>query len=624
MPRARILAVDDQLYFRVFLEDLLTQEGYEVCTASGGEDALHLFERGPFDVVLTDLVMPGMDGTQLVRRVKELRPEQDVVVVTSVGDVKTAVEAMKLGATDYLLKPIDRTVLARALEDILQRRRLREEHARLMAENLEFMGAFSLYERALGLFATLSLEALADRIVEGLCLETHAHGGVLWLAREGEPGRLRLAGVRGLVRPDEEPEELDLESPSAELAPLTEPLRHSFLVAPGGIDAEKEGDEGEVRRSAALWVPLRRGTQLLGAARLTDRLDGGEFGDPQRAAAEKFAIFAAQAVDNALRFRTLERRSFRDPVTKTYTRAYFDDITHNEIRKAARFGRTFSLARVEIEGLGEFRGRASEAEFLAWAESLAFHIGRALRATDLLAAESESRFCVLLPETDSVGSAILKRRIRAAVERSEPWRHLEAAERPEILLGAATFPTDGTQVEALWSVLETRVDEDRRSLVRSLELESMPFRGLVDALLAEGITGRPETGEQMTRYLLEEVARRPHERGLLFVAPGAGMAGALRDGLESLRGLSPRTEIVLVAERKGAPVSGLPVTWVSPLRSGTQAPFLIYFGEGSPYALVREPASEEGQVTLFHTCDRVLVEHLTFQLGRDLGIPVGE
>src|SRR5262249_32941417 len=161
----------------------------------------------------------------------------------------------------------------------------------------------------------------------------------------------------------------------------------------------------------------------------------------------------------------------------------------------------------------------------------------ALRATDLLAAESESRFCVLLPETDSVGAAVLKRRIRAAIERSDPWREIDPGDRPDLLLGAATFPTDGTQLEAIWNVLEGRVDEDGRSLVRSLELESMPFRGLVDALLAEGISGRPETGEQLTRYLLDEVARRPHERGLLFVAPGAGMAGALRDGLESLRGL---------------------------------------------------------------------------------------
>ena len=71
MAKARILAVDDQLYFRVFLEDLLQQEGYEVCTASGGEEALHLLERESFDVILTDLVMPGVDGSELVQRVKE-------------------------------------------------------------------------------------------------------------------------------------------------------------------------------------------------------------------------------------------------------------------------------------------------------------------------------------------------------------------------------------------------------------------------------------------------------------------------------------------------------------------------------------------------------------------------
>jgi len=622
MPRARILAVDDQLYFRVFLEDLLVQEGYEVRTAAGGDEALHAFEREDFDVVLTDLVMPGMDGAQLVQRIKELRPEQDVVVITSVGDVKTAVDAMKLGATDYLLKPIDRTVLARAIEGILQRRRLREEHARLMAENLEFMGAFSLYERGLGLLSTLSLETLGDRIAEGFCLETHAHGGVLWLARDTDPRRLRLAAVRGLVRLEDEPEELALDHLPPELAPLADPLPLSFFgPAPGRPD----GGDPEARPAReTLFVPLRRGSTTLGLVRLTDRLDGGEFGDAQRAAAEKFAAFAAQAVDHAQRFRALERRSFRDPVTKAYTRAYFDDVAHNELRKAARFGRTVSLLRIELEGLGDYRGRASEAEFSAFAEEVCGCVGRVLRATDLLAAESETRFLVLLPETDTLGAAVLKRRIRSALERSDAVRGLDPSVRPELLLATATFPTDGTQFDALGTVLEGRVDEDRRSLLRSLELESTPFRGLVDALLAEGVAVRPSFGEEMTRFLLDEVARRPDQRGLLFLAPGAGMAGAVRDGLETLRGTSPRTDIVLLADRKGTAAPGLPVTWVSPLRAGTNAPFLVYFGEGAPYAMIREPAGDDRNVAMFHSCDRVLVEHLTFQLGRDIGIPVGE
>ena len=621
MPKARILAVDDQLYFRVFLEDLLTQEGYEVRTASSAEEAIHLWEREDFDVILTDLVMPGIDGGELVQRVKELRPDQEIVVVTSVGDVKTAVDAMKVGATDYLLKPIDRTILARALDGILQRRRMREEHARLMAENLEFMGAFSLYERGLGLFSTLSLEALADRVVEGLCLETHAHGGVLWLARDGEAGRLRLVGVRGLVRLEDEPEEIALDCLPPELAPLRDAEKQSFLSVLSDDAVSKDGKQAGTR--AALYVPLRRGERVIGLARVTDRLDGGEFEEDQRGAAERFAVFATQAVENATAFRALERRSFRDPTTKAYTRAFFDDVVHNEIRKATRFGRTFSLVRIELDSLAELRAKMADPELAVWLEATARDIGRALRATDLLAAEGDNQFCVLLPETDAVGAAVLKRRIRSAIERSESWRALDPEARPEILVAAATHPADGSQLDSLWQALEHRIDEDRRSVVRSLELHAMPFGGMVDALLAESFSGRPETGEQMTRFLLEEVARRPEERGLLFIAPGAGMAGALRDGLETLRGLSPRTEIVLVAERKGAPVEGLPVTWVSPLRAGTPSPFLVYFGEGAPYALVREDGGDESP-SLFHTCERELVEHMAFQLGRDLGIPVGE
>src|SRR5215468_10628147 len=168
MAKARILAVDDQRYFRVYLEDLLVQQGFEVHTASSGEEALHLMERELYDVVVTDLVMPGLAG---VERVKGRFPELDVVVVTSVGDVRTAVEAMRSGASDYLLKPLDATLLARSLEAILQRKRLRHEHASLMAENLEYLGVLSIYERTMALFSTLAVEPLADRIVEGLCLE---------------------------------------------------------------------------------------------------------------------------------------------------------------------------------------------------------------------------------------------------------------------------------------------------------------------------------------------------------------------------------------------------------------------------------------------------------------------
>jgi hypothetical protein len=231
---------------------------------------------------------------------------------------------------------------------------------------------------------------------------------------------------------------------------------------------------------------------------------------------------------------------------------------------------------------------------------------------------------VLLPETDVLGAAVLKRRIRSGLTRGDELQSLDPVARPLVLASAATFPADGTQLETLRGVLESRIRDDRDSLVRSLDLEKAPFRGMVDALLAQASPGRTETAEQMTRFLLGEVRRRPDERGMLFVAPGASLIGALRDGLDGLRGLSMRTEVVLVADRRTDQIAGVPVTWVSSMRTGTTSPFLIYYGEGPPYAMVRDEVVEEQSTSFYHTSDAVLVEHLAFQLGRDLGIPIGE
>ncbi|HBZ69119.1 MAG TPA: hypothetical protein DEP35_04975, partial [Deltaproteobacteria bacterium] len=574
MAKARILAVDDQLYFRSFMEDLLTQEGYEVVTASTGEEALERLERERFEVVVTDLVMPGMDGSVLVQRIKERVPDQEIVVVTGVGDVKTAVEAMKLGATDYQLKPIDRLSLCRSLEGLLQRRRLREEHARLMAENLEYMGVLSLFERAMGLFSTLALEPLCERIVEGLCLETRAQGGVFWASRDDESGRLRLVAVRGLVRVDEEPEEIALDSPRGELPALDG----------GAALGPTRGRVGGV----ALYVPLRHAARTVGLVRLTDRLDGREFGDRDRAAAQKFGEFAAQAVANALRFRALERRSFRDPATRAYTQAFFDDVARNEIQKANRFGRTFAVLKVVIDAGGPLQRGASESELARRLEAVVNQIGRSLRSTDLLAVEGEGRFCVLLPETDALGAAVLKRRIREGLEKGDVLTPLSAGSPVRALSASASFPSDGTQLEALYGVLDARIEEERRSLVHALELESQSFTGSVKALLDRRIAAPPELPEQVMRFLLDEVSRRPRERGLLFLAPGPALSSSLRDGFEQLRGLEPRTEVVLVADGMGEALAGAPLTCVSPRRAGTRASFAVYYGEGPAYAMVSE------------------------------------
>ena len=101
----KILIVDDEQNMRVALFEALSRNGHEVAVAENGQMALEMIARQPPELVITDIKMPGMDGLELLRQVKALRPELPVVIMTGFATVDTAVEAMKQGAFDYLLKP---------------------------------------------------------------------------------------------------------------------------------------------------------------------------------------------------------------------------------------------------------------------------------------------------------------------------------------------------------------------------------------------------------------------------------------------------------------------------------------------------------------------------------------
>jgi two-component system NtrC family response regulator/two-component system response regulator HydG len=134
--KGNIVVIDDEVNAAQALETLLREDGYEVAQANDAKAGLALVERQDPDVVLTDLRMPGMDGIELLQRVKEIRPEIMVIVMTAYGTVKTAVKAMKLGAEDYLNKPIDVEELEVILQRVLEKKRLLEE-ARSLRERLD-------------------------------------------------------------------------------------------------------------------------------------------------------------------------------------------------------------------------------------------------------------------------------------------------------------------------------------------------------------------------------------------------------------------------------------------------------------------------------------------------------
>jgi len=134
--KGRVVVIDDEVNAAQALETLLREDGYEVERANDARSGLQLVEKNAPDVVLTDLRMPGMNGLELLAKVKEIHPETMVIMMTAYGTVKTAVEAMKRGAEDYLSKPIDVEELEVVIQKALDRKVLLEE-ARSLRERLE-------------------------------------------------------------------------------------------------------------------------------------------------------------------------------------------------------------------------------------------------------------------------------------------------------------------------------------------------------------------------------------------------------------------------------------------------------------------------------------------------------
>ncbi len=126
--RVKILVVDDELSIRESLSGWLQQDGYEVETAADGPTALAKTQKNHYDIMLIDVKMPEMDGLTLLKKLKESDPEPTMVMMTAHGDIKDAVEAMKLGAYDYLLKPFELEELSFTIEKLVKMQTLAMEN----------------------------------------------------------------------------------------------------------------------------------------------------------------------------------------------------------------------------------------------------------------------------------------------------------------------------------------------------------------------------------------------------------------------------------------------------------------------------------------------------------------
>jgi putative nucleotidyltransferase with HDIG domain len=175
----RLLLIEDEEPFALLLKEYLTMEGFSVALAREGGEAIELYHRKGFDLVLSDLELPGMKGLELLRRLRaEPRPPV-VVLISGFGTMETAITAMREGAYDYLPKPF-------RLEDLSLTLKRAYEHKRLSDENIQLRESLALYQLSMDLNATRSLPELRE-VLRKFILQTFPCDLYFFLLR-GEEG----------------------------------------------------------------------------------------------------------------------------------------------------------------------------------------------------------------------------------------------------------------------------------------------------------------------------------------------------------------------------------------------------------------------------------------------------
>jgi len=122
MKGSKILLVDDEVVFTTNMSKLLTNRGYKVTAANSGDEAIQALEKEPYDVVVLDLKMPGMDGLTTLKEIKKLGFSSETLILTGHGSIDTALEAIKIGAYDYLTKPCEIEDLVGKIEEAWQKK----------------------------------------------------------------------------------------------------------------------------------------------------------------------------------------------------------------------------------------------------------------------------------------------------------------------------------------------------------------------------------------------------------------------------------------------------------------------------------------------------------------------
>jgi diguanylate cyclase (GGDEF)-like protein len=392
----RILIIEDDRFFRETFSDLLKEEGYDVDCAPGGGEGLDMLAKSHFDLVITDLIMPEIDGMEVLSRVKGSNPDIDVIMVTGNTNLDSAIFALKHGARDYLLKPVNFDEFRHSVALCIQQRRL-------LNENEELKKMVSLFQISQTIAGCLELERIYHLMVEAVAREV---GVGRYLGFFQADNQLELKEVRGLS------------SESAEyyrgivLSALPEKLPTSHRIDTLALPVEA----GNAHEEACLIYVCNR-ERFHGVIVL--------FNEPGRRLPDiqlerKNILFlleqSSQAFENAETYSRAKDMLFIDDLSGLFNHRYLEIALNNELKRAERYSSHVAVLFLDIDSfktVNDTYGHLVGSQVLRETGLL---VQKTVREIDVVIRYGGDEFTVILVDTECDIARMVAERIRQQIE----------------------------------------------------------------------------------------------------------------------------------------------------------------------------------------------------------------
>jgi diguanylate cyclase (GGDEF)-like protein len=425
MPKPSILIVDDEVFFRRLFTEILSEEDlYNIEAVGSGKEALDYLTRKHVDVILTDMVMPEICGLELIRRTRSFDPAPDIILATGNATVESAIQALKGGARDYLLKPCNPEQLRHTVKAALEQRRL-------IAENSLLQSQIRLYQKGQHLSSQLNVDSLFQESLSTLLNELGHGRGLAFLSGQNGISHIEASGFN-----DEQARKL-----AEQIVDRTTAMEQVEVLQVADCP-EISNDHEDL---LSLWVfPMNADNQEHGALILCNP-SGAEL--PGALPKENLTFLAEQVTlgfRNACQYHGARELIYTDDLTGLYNHRYMHIALEQEIHRSERYGLEFSLAFIDLDLFKTINDEHGHLVGSGVLRQVGDVLRECVRDADTLFRYGGDEFTALLVETDTRGAKIVAERIRSAVEAFDFSTGKGNTGRLTATVGHATYPIHAT------------------------------------------------------------------------------------------------------------------------------------------------------------------------------------